>query len=199
MKKTAFLIAISSFVLAGCVTYTYGGKQYESQEQVVAAQKEDTQRLLSDITPLAKPVTNKTLRFIYPGYHAFMTAQEKMDQIAGVTRNAVQRGDAEIKAKTMVGNYEFTAAMIKKRNLYQQVTFVESSTFTVSEPVVSDMEEAMYITCGYSDDGKQAACGTFYVSKKYGKQVFASDRSSPDYREVNKAYLQAVEAFAIRE
>lgn len=188
-----------SFVLGGCVTYTYGGKKYDTQEQVVTAQQENITQLLSGITPLSKPVTNKKLIYIAPGYQAFMAAQEKIDQLAGATRNTVQRGNAEIRAKTAAGNFEFSSAMIRKRNLYQHVTFIESSSYTVPEPDVSDDVDAMYITCSYSSDGKSAACGSYYVSKKYGRQIFAYDRSSPDYRERNKAYLQAVEALAIRE
>lgn len=199
MKKPLILITVSSFILGGCVTYSYGGKKYDTQEQVVSVQKENTKLLLAEITPLPNSVTDKTLIFVYPGYQAFMVAQEKIDQLTGVMRNIVQRGDAEIKAKTAVGNFEFTAEMINRRNLYKHVSFVESSTYTVPEPEVSDTQDAMYITCSYSSDGKNTACGTYYVSKRYGKQVFASDRSSPDYKERNKAYLQAVEALAIRE
>lgn len=161
---------VSSFALGGCVTYTCGGKKYETQEQVLAAQQENRRQLLSEITPLPKPITNKTLTFIFPGYQAIMIAHEKIDQLAGVTRNAVQRGDVEIKAKTAAGNYEFTAEMIRKRNLYKHVTFVESSSYTVSEPEVSDAEDAMYITCSYSSDGKKTACATITYQRNTGSR-----------------------------
>lgn len=199
MNPLVILLAASSFALGGCVTYTYGGKKYDTQEQVVEAMKENTRQLLSEITPLPKPVTNKTLTYIAPGYNAFMAAQEQIDKLAGVTRNEVQRGNAEIKAKEREANSEFSAAMIKKRNLFKNVIFVPSSSYTNPEPVISDEEDALYVSCSYSEDGKNAACETYYVSKKYGKQVFVVDRGSPDYKKRNKAFLQAVEALAIRE
>lgn len=202
MRHQIIMAVISTLVLAGCASkpiFTYDGKKYESQEQVVQAQQKNISNLLAEIEAFPKPLTDAKLIFIAPGYQAFMSAQEKMDQLAGISRNEVQRVDAEVKARTAVAGYKFSADMIKKRNIYRTVTFVESPTYTVVEPSVSEGEDALWITCSYSGDGKNVACGTYYLSKKFGKQIFVTDRSSPDIKERNKAYLQAFETLAIRE
>lgn len=197
MKKLIILMAASAFVLGGCVTYTYGGKKYETQEEILALQEKDNAKRADAAVPLAKPLSNKKLIYMVPSYDAIMSAQAKMDAAKGVTRNQVQQGDAEIKTKGNMLRHKMAADLIRKRNIYKEVEFVQTSSYSIS-PSANENEDIVFTTCNLSSDGR-FSCGAFYMNKKYGKQVFAFDKSSADLTENDKALLQAYEALAIRE
>ncbi len=198
MNRFLTLFVVPIFFLVGCATYyTYGGRNYNTQDEVIALMQIDFGKRVDAIIPLPMTLSNKKLIFMMPCYKALMHAQTGIDAAMAITRNNAQRSSVEITAKEIILRYKLSADLIRKRNIYREVEFLTTPTYSIS-PSVGDNEDILYVTCNLSSDGK-FACGSFSLNKKYGKQVVAYDMSSTDVAENDKALLQAIESLAMRE
>lgn len=194
MKKiAAALIFITT--LSGCAShYFLGGKKYENEESFQAAVEESRTTVLNQVQALPAPLTKKSLVVSIPSeqthyaenlrrHHAAHGSEASglaLDQIRNISKS----------------NFKLTKVFyeaVQKRGIYSSVTINETQSAVNSlEP--SNEYDVMYLTVP-----GVGAEQTFYASAKHGKQVFAYDRSGTTPTEKVNAFIDAVQALAIRE
>jgi hypothetical protein len=82
---------------------------------------------------------------------------------------------------------------VQKRGIYSVVTINETGTMVNSLEPTNEYDVMFYTEPGIG------AGQYFYASSKHGKQVFASDRSGTTPTAQTNAFVEAVQALAIRE
>ncbi|MET1078576.1 MAG: hypothetical protein ABWY06_11220 [Pseudomonas sp.] len=183
--------------LAGCAvptTYTYGTQNYSSAQTFHAAANADMVAALSTVTPLPVPLTDKTLilaipsestRFNYAkSLFVRQTGQQPMNEALAILQN--------VGRVNQMGMRIYYDGLLK-RNIYKSVQLIEMQAMT-GEFSASPEADALYIT-----EPAPGSAQWFYVSDKHGKQIFAADRSDPSTTGKLNAFIEAVQAQAIRE
>lgn len=193
IKKIAILIVFAA--LSGCATiYTYNGQKYDSKEKFLQAIDAHVSSTLSTITPLPTPLTQRKLIFAMPTAVAsaegdaknFIKAQgrEFSDQQKEVNLNLNQAAFKNIKV--------FFEA-VQKRNIYASAQFIEMNSTTGSFAASPDTD-TLYMVIPAAN-----SLQWYYTSHKHGKQIFAYDRSNPTAEGKVQAFVDAVQAQAIRD
>ena len=193
IKKFVSLIAVVA--LSGCaVTYTYNGEKYNSQEKFQQAVDAHVSSQLATITPLPTPLTQRKLIFAVPslaawneqGVKAFVKAQDKepteQQKEVGATLN---RANAK--------NIKVFFDGIQKKNIFASTQFIEMESTTGSFAASPDTDTLFLV--GPNSNSMQ----WFYTSFKHGKQIFSYDRSNPTAEGKLQAFIEAVQAQAIRD
>ncbi|MET1078578.1 MAG: hypothetical protein ABWY06_11230 [Pseudomonas sp.] len=193
------LVAVASLLLllTGCATpptYIYGDQTYYSPEAVLGAIDIDLINTLASIQPLPAPLTQRKLIYAVPS-ESIVIAEAKNQYIKNNRQPA--QGAALISLETLAtGNYKSLKlghAAVDKRNIYSSVQWVTMQAMTGEFPA-SPETDVLYYTQASQDSGQW-----FYVSYKHGKQIFAHDRSAPESLGKINAFIEAVQAQAIRE
>lgn len=193
IKKFAILIA--AVALSGCATnYTYEGQKYDSKEKLNEAVDARVSSVLSTITPLPKPLTQRKLIFAIPsvdawyeqGVRNFVKTQgkEPNEQAKVAGRNLI-----EVSFK----NIKIFFDAVQKRNIYVTTQFIAMESATGSFAASADAD-TLFLVAPAQNSGQW-----YYTSLKHGKQIFAYDRSSPTAEGKVHAFVDAVEAQAIRD
>ena len=82
---------------------------------------------------------------------------------------------------------------IQRRNIYKSVSFA-----TIDSPTgIPEPGKLVDVLYAMSADGKPSQW--YYVSQKSGKQIFAYDRAVDGQKEVTRAFVEAVQAYALRD
>lgn len=194
-RKIAFVTAIiAAAVLSGCaVTYTYDGQKYNSKEAFHYAVKTDLDNGLDAVIPLAAPITSKKLILGVPSeptirtefIRRFVTAQGR--EPIGNAKEIIEN----MAIFSYTGMQRFTD-IARKRNIYSSVQFVELDTINGSIEPSAEADALYYV------EPKQGAGQWFYSSQKYGKQVFAFDKSGGTTASKAKGFYEALQAQAVR-
>lgn len=193
IKKFASLIVVVA--LSGCAaTYTYDGQKYDSKEKFQRAVDSTVSGVLSTITPLPMPLTQRNLVFAIPsettilnvsvGYHV---------KINGSPPNALQNEMIENLSKANYKNMKVFFDAVQKKNIYASTQLIEMQSGTGSFAASADTDTLYYV------EPSQGSGQWYYNSLKNGKQIFAADRSSPTPAGKVQAFVDAVQAQAIRD
>ena len=189
------LSAIAIVALSGCTTvYTYNGQKYESKERFHQAVDSTLSDALATITPLAAPLTKKKLLFAFPTEAALVTVGiENFVKVQGKEPNAASREMLENVTKANYRNNRVFFDAIQKKNIFASTQFLDMQTTSGSFEPSSDTDTMYYI------EPRLGSGQWYYASFKNGKQIFASDRSSPTPAGKVQAFVDAVQAQAIRD
>lgn len=195
MIKKLYAALFAVVALSGCATnYTYDGQKYTSKEALFTAVDNHGAVVLSTITPLPTPLSEKQLIFAIPsvaawsdqGVNNFIKTQgkEPTEPQKEVARNLISANFKNIKI--------FHDGVLKK-NIYRSVKFVEMATTTGDFAPSPDTDTLFWVAPAANSSQ------WFYASHKYGKQIFAYDRSKTTAEGKLQAFVEAVQAQAIRE
>lgn len=191
--KSVFTAIVAALALSGCATYTLNGKQYSGSSDFLAASKELSDEAINNIQPLPAALTKKKLIFAQPTVESMI--QNFMQMRAKNSPNAAPV-DTNILNNLAKNDRNFSNAYgkaIERRNIYTSVSFVtlESSS---SIPEASDGVDVLYVI---SADAKPSQW--YYVNKRGGRQIFAFDRATGTPNEGVKAFVDAAQAYALRD
>ena len=194
MIRKLALLAVP-FVLAGCAqAYIYEGKRYDSAEAMFMAGNTAHTDALRQITPLPQALTSKKLIVAIPSEKAFYDAgYAYATKIDGRVPTGPNLETFTNLVKFNHGAIKNLYDAIERRRIYSSTSYREMGSTVVNLEPSADTD-VMYVT---SPDPTSAQW--FYASQKYGKQVFAFDRSVPGPTGKTNAFLEAVQAQAIRE
>jgi len=194
MKRKIFAITLVG-MLSGCaVTYTYEGQKYDSKEKFHQAVESNMTAALAGIVPLPKPLTQKKLIFAMPSEAALIAESTKrFVQMQGTQPSGPAKEILENITKSNLKNAKVFYDGVQKRNIYSSVQFIEMQSMTGSY-AASDGADALYIVEPTAGSGQW-----YFVSLKHGKQIFAYDRSAPTAAGKVQAFIEAVQAQAIRD
>lgn len=193
IKKFAILIA--AVALSGCAaTYTYNGQKYDSKEKLQHAVDSTVSDMLSTIAPLPTPLTQRKLVFAIPSETAiFNETVSRHVKINGNQPNALQNEMYENVCKSNYKNIRVFFDAVQKKNIYASTQFIEMQSMTGSFAASSDTDTL------YMVEPSQGSNQWYYTSFKHGKQIFSYDRSSPTPAGKVQAFVDAVQAQAIRD
>lgn len=193
IKKFAVLIVFTA--LSGCaVNYTFEGQKYDSKEKFQQAVESNALAVVSTITPLPIPLSQRKLIFAMPSESTIIDES--------VRRFVVLKGTqpigpaAEILQNLSKSNYKNIKVYydaVQKKAIYASTQFVDMQSMTGSFAASPD-SDVLYMV-----EQSQGSNQWYYVSHKQGKQIFAYDRSSPTFEGKVQAFVDAVQAQAIRE
>ena len=187
-----FFVAIT---LSGCVaTYSLAGKKYENEESFQSAVESRRELTLSKISPLPKPLTTKKLIVSIPSEQAIYDENERRH--VALTGRSLMGIGVEQNRNLSKANYKLARVFfegVEKRKIYSDVVIKDAPT------VVTSLEpSAEYDVIYYTEPGVGSG-QYFYASAKYGKQVFAYDRSATEPGGKVKAFIEALQSLVIRE
>ena len=194
MTKVFGALAIA-VVLTGCASnsYMYDGKKYKGEDGLQTAVDQQRAANVAQITPLPAPLTSKSLVVIVPDTAAFTTSiaanyEKQLTRSMMPNEQLIARNLALTTSKGMMGFFE----AVQKRGIYKSVEIREVASITPSaEP------SAAYDVIYYSEPN--FGTGQYYfASAKHGKQVFAYDMSGGTPQSRTLAFVEAIQALAIR-
>lgn len=191
-KITSLFIVIA---LSACaVTYTYEGQNYDSKEKFHQAVDSSISGWLSTVTPLPTPLTQKKLVFAIPSEAALINESVKRFV---ATQGSQPTGPAkEILENLPKSTYKTIKVFydaVQKKNIYASTQFIEMQSITGSFAASPDTDTL------YMVEPSEGSNQWYYTSFKHGKQIFAYDRSNPTAAGKIQAFLDAVQAQAIRD
>lgn len=194
MKKVVSLF-FAVVLLSGCATnYTFEGARYEGSEAFQRAVDQHVSATLAQVTPLPKPLTNKRLIVAIPSEATILTENIKRTaalngrQPTGVQLELIENLSKSTHKTTVVA-YD----AIKKRGVFPGVIVNETAT-PVNSIEPSKDYDVMYYTEATPGSGQ-----LFYSSVKHGRQVFPWDRSGANMSAKISAFIESVQALAIRD
>jgi hypothetical protein len=155
-------------------------------------------RALSEATnsvePLAKPIASRSLLFAFPSEAVVM--KQSVVNFEKLNGRMIGLGEQVMLANVVAANYKTARSLydvVKRRNLYPSVRFVELDSMS-SELQASPNEDALYYV-----EAQRGLGQWYYTTTKAGKQVFAFDRGGPNMIARTKAFVDAIQVFALRE
>lgn len=190
-----FLSLVAFVTLGGCaVNYTYQGQKYDSKEKFHLAVDSSVANVISSITPLPAPLTQKKLVFAIPSEATIINESKRRFVTAqGREPNGIALEILENVPKSTYKNIKIFFDGLRKRNIYSATQFVEMDAMTGSISASADADTLYMIEPGPN------SAQWYYTSLKHGKQIFAYDRSSPTAEGKVQAFIEAVQAQAIRD
>jgi len=193
IRKIAIFIA--PLLLAGCAqTYILEGQKYESKEAFLLAGNKMNVDAVRQVTPLPQPLTSKKLIMAMPSEKAFF--ESGVNFITKADGRPPVGANLEVFKNLVAHNYAATKVFyeaVERKRIYSSVAFRDMSSVVISIEPSADTD-VIYVT---APDPTSAQW--FYGSQKYGKQVFAYDRSGAGAAAKVSAFVDAVQALAIRE
>jgi hypothetical protein len=194
MRKFAAVL-IFSLSLSGCAShYFLDGKKYENEDSFQAAVEERRSSAINQVQPLPSPLTKKRLVVAIPNEQAHYTTFLQRHQVAQGKEAmglALDQYRNLAKGGFILSKVFFDA--VQKRGIYSAVT-VNTTQSAVNSLEPSNEYDVMYFTEPAIGSGQY-----FYSSSKHGKQVFAYDNSGTGTTAKVNAFIDAVQALAIRE
>lgn len=187
---------VAAAILTGCAAkafYTFESARYEDEVSFQAAVDMRRTAILNSIKQLPSPVTDKKLIVAIASEATLYQENLRRHQtLSGQPAAGLALEQYRNLAKS---NYKMVRVMleaVEKRGIYKEVIYREMPTMVISiEP--SSEADALFLT----ETGPGAA-QYFYSSVKHGKQIFAFDQSTPTPDARTEAFIQAVQAMAIR-
>lgn len=177
--KIGFVLSVC-MVIAGCMTYTYGGNKYSRSKDALAFQAAKFTAMLDGVQPRAKPVANN-LRFNVPNFNHIEKIMVYGDTSEG--RNFV--------ASTIQADLRTTYDAIVKRGIFAKATFEEGFG---QHAVPVRNESVIYY---YSPDLNTGQY--YYVSKSIARTPLQFDRGEKDDLAKLMFFLDSVEALASKD
>lgn len=182
--------------LSGCAAnYQYLGQKYDSKEKFQQAVDSNVSNGVSVITPLPTALTQRKLVFAIPSE---ATLFNELVRRHGVLNNGSQPNSLQIEmyenlAKAAYKSMKVNFDAVQKRNIYASTQFVEMQSMNGSFAASPDTDSLYYV------EPAVGASQWFYTSLKHGKQVFAYDRSDPNFLPRLQSFVDAAQTQAIRD
>jgi hypothetical protein len=195
IKKIAILIAVVA--LSGCTIgphYFYNGQRYDSNETFQQAVNAHNSSILSTITRLPTPLTQRKLIFAIPTAVAFSEGDAK--SIVKVQGREFREGEKRLNFNLNVSYFNRLKVFfeaIQKRKIYASTKFIEMDSTTGSFAASPDVDALFLVRPGAN------SLQWYYTSHKHGKQIFSYDQSNPTEEGKVQAFIDAVQALAIRD
>jgi hypothetical protein len=192
-KKFVGLIVL--IAISGCATtYQYDGKKYDTKEKMHQAVESSNAEVLSSITRLPTPLTQKKLVFAIPSETTAFNEQVRRH----VALNASQPDTAhnEIYENLSKSGYKSMKVFfdaVQKRNIYATTQLINMESMTGSFAASADTDTLYWVAPSQGSDQ------WYYTSLKHGKQIFAYDRSKPTPAGKVQAFIDAVQVQAVRD
>lgn len=186
---------ITAGILGGCAaTYTLDGQKYKNSTEFQSAVDAQRNTALTSIKPLPKPLTPKKLIAAIPSEQSLYT--ENIRRVTAANGSPPNGISLEIIENLTKSNYKLIKIFYEgtaQRNIYTSVEIRNMpSMITSLEP--SKEYDVIYYTEPSVGSGQY-----FYASIKHGKQIFSFDRSQTGPDGKIKAFVEAIQALAIRE
>ena len=193
IKKFLGLVVI--IALSGCaVNYTFEGQKYGSKETFQQAVDSKVLAVLSTIAPLPVPLSKTKLIFAMPSEATLI--DESVKRFVALQGTQPIGPAAEILQNVTKSNYKNIKVFydaIQKKNIYASTQFIEMQSMTGSF-AASPTTDVLFVV-----EPSRGSSQWYYVTHKQGKQIFSSDRSSPTAEGKIHAFVDAVQAQAIRD
>lgn len=194
MKSLLSIVAICT-VLTGCAaTYTYDGSRYSDKDTFNAAVDIKLSQATTSVLPLPANISKKTLVFAIPSEQVI--AQQSIANFSKMNGRSIGLGEEIIARPLWTANYKGLKAFhdaIVRRNIYQQVKYVELDTMTPNLQAMAN-EDTIFFS-----EAQVGAGQWYYTSFKAGKQAFSYDRGGVDMGARTKAFIDAVQVYAIKD
>lgn len=186
---------LALLLLTGCSTfYILEGQRYESKEAFNQASDNLANEALASVVPLPTPLSKRKLIFAIPSESTMTT--ESLARATRLNNGVLNAAQVEMMRTLSSSNYRMVKVFydaVLKRSIYASTQLVEMSTMAISLEASPDAD-VLYMT-----EPAQNAGQWFFGSNKQGRQVFAYDRSAQGAPAKVKAFLEAVQAQAVRE
>jgi hypothetical protein len=193
--KSFLAIVATAIALAGCASgYTYEGGRYPDKESFNAAVDTKLAQSIAVISPLPARISGKSLVFAIPSER--FVIQQSIENFQRVNGRTIGLGEEIIFRPVWASSYKGLKAFheaIIRRNIYQSVRYVELDTRT-PDLQATPTEDAFFYT-----EAQMGAGQWYYTSAKAGKQAFAYDRGGVDMNARTKAFIDAIQIYAIRD
>lgn len=181
--------------LGGCAaTYTYNNQRYNSKEEMMAGAEAALARSVNSVVPLPSPPAKRNILFAIPNLPTMVnvsvkTFEQRAGRMIGLGEQIVLTNVTEVNHRSTKALYE----VVVRRNLYPATRYIELDT-AAPELQASAGEDVLYYYEPTVGSGQW-----YYVTAKAGKQVFAFDRGGATMEAKTKAFVDAVQAFALRD
>jgi len=188
-------IALVALLVAGCATqYTFDGKKYSGKDNFLEGTRQIVDEAVESIQPLRTTLVEKNLIFAYP--NVSIVKSNELQYYQKRHQKEVPPAQYETLDTLLSGTriqVEGFAKAIERRKIYQSVKYITIDSVT-SIPEPSANTDILYAMAA---DGKTQQL--YYVSKKSGKQIFAFDQAVNNQKERVKSFVDAVQAYALRD
>ena len=188
------VVMMAAGLMAGCANrYSFEGQHYKGEKRFQTAVEQTRVASIAQVTPLPAPLSDKKLVAILPGVQAITAENTK--RIQAENRRVPQGKEAVMISTLSKSNYDLVRAMyegVSKRGIYKEVEIRDAASMVVSVEPSPDYD-VIYFTEPALNSGQY-----FFASSKHGKQVFAYDRSGVGPAAKVNAFIEAVQALAIR-
>lgn len=193
--KSLFAVVAAGIVLSGCATgYVYDGARYPDKDTFNAAVEAKLAQSVAVVAPLPVKISSKSLVFAIPSERFLI--QQSIENFQRVNGRTIGLGEEIILRPVWSSNYKGLKAFheaIIRRNIYQNVRYVELDTLTPDLQATAT-EDAFFYT-----EAQIGAAQWYYTSAKAGKQAFAFDRGGADMNARTRAFVDAIQIYAIRD
>lgn len=190
-----FAVVGLALAISGCTsTYTLNGRRFENQEAFQAAVESERSSAVSQVKTLPLPLTKKKLIAALPSEQALYEENIRR-QIAHTGRSVSGLAQEQI-TNLSRSNYKLTRVLfegVEKRGIYSGVEIRNMPSMAFS------IEPSLEYDVIYYTEPTIGAGQLFYSSAKYGRQVFAYDRSVSGVTGKVNSFIEAVQLQAIKE
>ncbi len=193
--KSLLSIVVTCIVLTGCAaTYIYDGNRYTDKETFNTAVDAKLSQATSSVSPLPASISKKTLVFAIPSEQTI--AQQSIANFSKLNGRPIGLGEEIIARSVWTASYKGLKAFhdaIVRRNIYQNVKYIELDTMTPDLQATTS-EDILFLS-----EAQIGAGQWYYASAKAGKQAFSYDRGGVDMGARTRAFIDAIQVYAIKD
>jgi len=192
--KSIYIVLVT-LLLAGCATqYTFDGKIYSGKDNFLVGTRQIVDEAVESIQPLQTTLAAKNLIFALPNASTMRSNELQFYQ----KRHQKELDPAHYEIlDTILSShriqFEGMAKAIERRKIYQSVKYITiDSVGSIPEP--SADTDVLYLLFANGNPAQW-----YYISKKSGQQVFAFDKAVNNQKEGMKSFVDAAQAYALRD
>lgn len=195
MNQKSILLIAASVVLSSCAApqYAFEGQKVGDSAALARAADAAMSSAVAAVTPLPAPLTQKKLVVAMPN-ESTIVQQSITNVTTGLgAPNAVQLEMIQNLGKNNYKGQKVFFEALQKKGIYSSAQLREMPSMAIALEPSADTD-VMYYT-----EPMRGAGQWFFASQKYGRQVFAYDRSAGGVTAKVLAFVDAVQVLAVRE
>ena len=193
IKLTALVLA--ALTLTGCAaTYTLDGNKYDSSASFQNAVEAQRANAIASVKKLPQPLNTKKLIAALPSEQTLL--EENIRRVTKNNGTSPSGITMELIINLTKSNYKLSKVFyeaVQARGIYSEVEIRDMPSMAISLEPSKDYD-VIYYTEPALNTGQY-----FYASAKHGKQIFAFDRSVVGIEAKTNAFIEAVQAQAIKD